>query len=142
MDTNGGSRPDYQSLFGEGAWALDGFNDLLLAYLDDHAPIKTVKIRHKPNPFIMEEIRDLMKMRDHLHKRVRKTGMRKIGRFLRSCEIEINLFYGGQNESTTVSKSVKIIACVTGVRRGGKGENTSARRSFTCMLYIVILYVE
>ena len=26
----------------------DVFNDLLLACLDDHAPIKTVKIRHKP----------------------------------------------------------------------------------------------
>ena len=52
------------------------FNDLLLACLDDHAPIKTVKIRHKPNPFITEDIRDLMKVRDRLHKRAR-TGMRE-----------------------------------------------------------------
>ena len=28
--------------------SLDAFNDFLLACLDDHAPIKTVKIRHKP----------------------------------------------------------------------------------------------
>ncbi|XP_074635839.1 uncharacterized protein LOC141894176 [Acropora palmata] len=41
--------------------SLDAFNDLLLACLDDHAPIKTVKMRHKPNPFITEDIRDLMK---------------------------------------------------------------------------------
>ena len=46
--------------------SLDAFNDLLLACLDDHAPIKTVKIRHKPNPFITADIRDLMKVRDRL----------------------------------------------------------------------------
>ena len=56
---------------------LDAFNDLLLACLDDHAPVKTVKIRHKPNPFITEDIRDLMKARDHLHKRARRTGTRE-----------------------------------------------------------------
>lgn len=55
---------------------LDAFNDLLLACLDDHAPVKTVKIRHKPNPFITEAIRDLMKARDNLHKRARRTGTR------------------------------------------------------------------
>ena len=57
--------------------SLDAFNDLLLACLDDHAPIKTVKIQHKPNPFITEDIRDLMKVRDRLHKRARRTGMRE-----------------------------------------------------------------
>ena len=57
--------------------SLDAFNDLLLACLDDHAPIKTVKIRHKPNPFITEDIKDLMKVRDRLHKRARRTGMRE-----------------------------------------------------------------
>ena len=56
---------------------LNAFNDLLLACLDDHAPVKTVKIRHKPNPFITEDIRDLMKARDHLHKRARRTGTRE-----------------------------------------------------------------
>ena len=56
---------------------LDAFNNLLLACLDDHAPVKTVKIRHKPNPFITEDVRDLMKVRDHLHKRARRTGTRE-----------------------------------------------------------------
>ena len=87
--------------------SLDAFNDLLLACLDDHAPIKTMKIRHKPNPFITEDIRDLMKVRDRLHKRARRTGMREDWGFLRSCEIELDLFYGRRNESTTISKSVK-----------------------------------
>ena len=56
---------------------MNAFNDLLLACLDDHAPIKTVKLRHKPNPFITEDIRDLMKVRDRLHKRARRTGRRE-----------------------------------------------------------------
>ena len=87
--------------------SLDAFNDLLLPCLDDHAPIKTMKIRHKPNPFITEDIRDLMKVRDRLHKRARRTGMREDWGFLRSCEIELDLFYGRRNESTIISKSVK-----------------------------------
>jgi len=57
--------------------SLDAFNDLLLACLDDHAPIKTVKTRHKPNPFITEDIKDLMNMRDRLYKRARKPEMRE-----------------------------------------------------------------
>ena len=31
-----------------------------------------------------------------------------LGRLLRSCETELNLFYGRWNESTTISKSVKL----------------------------------
>ena len=57
--------------------SLDAFNDLLLTCLDDHAPIKTVKIRHKSNPLITEDIRDLMRVRDRLHKRASRTGMRE-----------------------------------------------------------------
>lgn len=38
----------------------DAFNDLFLACLGNHTPVRTVKIRHKPNPFITEDIRDLM----------------------------------------------------------------------------------
>ena len=57
--------------------SLDAFNDLLLACLDDHAPIKTVKIGHKPNPFITEDIRDLIRVRGRLHKRASRTGMRE-----------------------------------------------------------------
>ena len=56
---------------------LDAFNDLFLACLENHAPVRTVKIRYKPNPFITEDIRDLMKERDCLHQRARKTGTKE-----------------------------------------------------------------
>ena len=56
--------------------SLDAFNDLLFVCLDDHAPTKTVKIRQKPNPFITEDIRNLRKVIDRLHKRASRTRMR------------------------------------------------------------------
>ena len=56
---------------------LDAFNDLFLACLENHAPVRTVKIRPKPNQFITEDIRDLMKERDCLQQRARKTGTKE-----------------------------------------------------------------
>ena len=42
-----------------------------------------MEIRHKPNPFITEDIRDLMKKRDCLHQRARKTGTKEDWKVLR-----------------------------------------------------------
>ena len=53
---------------------LDAFNDLFLAGLDNHAPIKTVKLRRKPNPAITPEIKELIMKRNQLHAKARKTG--------------------------------------------------------------------
>jgi len=53
---------------------LDAFNDLFLAGLDNHAPIKTVKLRRKPNPAITPEIKELITKRNQLHAKARKTG--------------------------------------------------------------------
>ena len=39
---------------------VDAFNDLYLTCLNSHAPIKTVKLRRKPNPAINAEIKDLI----------------------------------------------------------------------------------
>ena len=47
---------------------LDAFNDLFLTCLNDHAPVKTVKLRHK-----LLAIRDVMKARDRTHKRAKRT---------------------------------------------------------------------
>ena len=45
------------------------FNNAFRQVLDAHAPVKTVKIRSRPCPFVTEEIKDLMKIRNHLHHR-------------------------------------------------------------------------
>ena len=49
------------------------FNSLFLDVLNDHVPIKRVKIKSRPNPFITPEIRQLMRTRDNWHKRAIKT---------------------------------------------------------------------
>ena len=52
---------------------VDAFNDMFLEVLNHHAPVKMVKIRSKPNPFITPEISHLMRTRDQWHKLAVKT---------------------------------------------------------------------
>ena len=49
---------------------LDVFNDLFVTCLDQHAPIKTLMLRRRPNPVINEEIIDLITSRNDLLKKV------------------------------------------------------------------------
>ena len=51
---------------------LNAFNLLFNNVLDEHAPIKTVKIRGLPNPFVTSEVRDLMRSRDQWKKVAQK----------------------------------------------------------------------
>jgi hypothetical protein len=53
---------------------LNAFHLLFNPILDSHAPIKNIKIRSKPNPYVTDEIRSLMKMRDKWRKFARKTN--------------------------------------------------------------------
>ena len=52
---------------------LDTFNQTIQSTLDSHAPIKTVKVRSHPCPFVSQDIKDLMKTRDQLHRRYLQT---------------------------------------------------------------------
>lgn len=53
---------------------VETFNALFTDILNDHAPIKRVKIKSRPNPFVTTEIRQLMKTRDRWHKRANKSN--------------------------------------------------------------------
>ena len=53
---------------------LDAFNDLFSTCLNAHTPVKTVKLKRQPNPFITDHINDLMKTRDSTHRKARRTG--------------------------------------------------------------------
>ena len=53
---------------------VDVFNKLFLETLSEQAPIKHIKIKSRPNPFITPEIKQLMKIRDSWQKKVRKTN--------------------------------------------------------------------
>jgi hypothetical protein len=52
---------------------LNHFNRNYLRILDRHAPAKTVKVRYRHSPFVNDEIIELMKKRDRLHRVARQT---------------------------------------------------------------------
>ena len=49
-------------------------NAYFLSVLDDHAPMKQIRINSRPNPFITSEIKELMNTRDMWHKRAMRTN--------------------------------------------------------------------
>ena len=53
---------------------VNAFKDLFLTCLDNHAPIKTLKLKRKSNPSITAEIKKRIKTRNKLHKRAHKSG--------------------------------------------------------------------
>ena len=55
---------------------VDTFNTLFTDILDAHAPLKRIKIKTRPNPFVTPEIRQLMRTRDKWHKKAIKTNDR------------------------------------------------------------------
>ena len=54
---------------------VDRFNKRFLEVLDGHAPVKSVKVKHRHCPFVNEEIKVLMRDRDRLLKRTRCIGL-------------------------------------------------------------------
>ena len=55
---------------------LDSLNDLLQSTLNLHAPVKIIKIKSRPCPFVNKEIKDLMRIRNQLHRRFLQTHNR------------------------------------------------------------------
>ena len=53
---------------------VDVYGTLFLDVLNDHAPIKKIKIKAKPNPFVTPEIKELMKTCDNWDKSAMKTN--------------------------------------------------------------------
>ena len=43
-------------------------NDALLCTLQTHAPVKTIRVRNRPCPYITQNIKDLIAHRDQLHR--------------------------------------------------------------------------
>ena len=53
---------------------VNAFNYLFLQVLDEYAPIKRIRIKSRPNPFITPDIKGLMNTRDMWHKKAMKTN--------------------------------------------------------------------
>jgi hypothetical protein len=61
---------------------------------DQHAPIRKVKVRTHPNPFVTEEIRGLIKTGDRWRKLVWKTGDPAAWSAYRNCKRDVKLNEG------------------------------------------------
>ena len=53
---------------------LNAFNLLFNPLLDDHVPIKIIKLRSRPNPCVTDEIRSLIRTKDYWRKLARKSN--------------------------------------------------------------------
>ena len=53
---------------------VETFNSLFLDVLDQHAPIKRIKIKSRSHPFVTPEIKQLMKTRDRWHRKAIQTN--------------------------------------------------------------------
>lgn len=53
---------------------MDSFNILFQEILDEHAPVKRIRFKSRPNPFVTQEIRQLMKTRDKWSAKAKKTN--------------------------------------------------------------------
>ncbi len=61
------------------------FDTHFLNTLERHEPFKTMKIRYRQCPFLNDEIKELMKNRDNLHKFARQTRMQSDWQKFRMC---------------------------------------------------------
>jgi hypothetical protein len=52
---------------------LDAFNNAFSSILNNHASIKEIRIRNRPTPFVNDEIKQVMKKRDYLHRIFRQS---------------------------------------------------------------------
>ena len=114
--------------------SLDTFNLLFNEVLDNHAPIRNIKVRNRPCPFMTEEIRSLMKIRDKWRKLARKTNdplhwsgyktrKREVKRELRLAEREFvaDQIKNNPNNARWLWKTIR--SCIP--------NKSACRRSFT-----------
>ena len=65
------------------------FNKAFFRVLDNHAPIKKIKIKHRRCPFINEEIQEKMPKRDQAHKIARGTVALVHWQYYRDCRNDV-----------------------------------------------------
>ena len=68
---------------------LPHFNEAFFQVLDNHAPIKKIKIKRRRCPFINEEIKEKMAKRDQAHKIARETGALVDWQYYRDCRNDV-----------------------------------------------------
>ena len=89
---------------------VDRFNKRFLEVLDGHAPVKSVKIKHRHFPFVNEEIKMLMRDRDRLLKCARCTGLPVDGELYRDSRKAVKIrLRKAEHEYINTSSQWKLI---------------------------------
>ena len=102
---------------------LFAFNELFCDIVDKHAPVKKIKIRGRPLPYVTDEIRHLMKAREDWRKIARKTNdpcawsvyknlKREVKREIRAAEREFVMEQIKNNKNNTNSIWKTIRSCI------------------------------
>ena len=76
-------------IFDDAEDELYAFNSLFNDILDEHASIKTIKIRGRPNPYVTDEIRELMRTRDQWKRTAKKSKDSYAWRQYKNCCREV-----------------------------------------------------
>lgn len=88
-------------IFDDAEDKLYAFNSLFHDILDEHAPIKTMKIRGRLNSYVTDEIRELMRTRDEWpgKKQPRKAKIPMHGGNIRTVAAKLSEKFGSQREN-------------------------------------------
>ena len=79
-------------------------NDALLSTLQTHAPVKTIRVRNRPCPYITQNIKDLMAHRDQLHSSSNFHVMLEIGQRIKTRDNQSKLPKRTQRKNMFVVK--------------------------------------
>lgn len=95
------------------------FNNMILTLFDKHAPLRTVRVKRPPAPWITPEIRSLMKERDAAWRRYKRTGdvlckqtfrslRNRVKQSIRNSKLRYaHSIFSGENNSKSMWKNVK-----------------------------------
>lgn len=107
------------SVFDDAEDKLYAFSTLFNEILDNHAPVRTIKVRGRRNPCITEDIRELMKLRDSWRREARKNNdeeawamyknlRNRVKSEIRSAEREfVNEQIQNKNNSNCIWKAIR-----------------------------------
>lgn len=113
---------------------LNAFHLLFDPILDQHAPIKRVKLRTRPNPFVTDEIKLLMKTRDNWRRQASKTNHPDAWSSYRDLKREVKQRLR-KAEKEYVAKQIKDnpndSKCLWKIIRSCVPKKTTSAKSFT-----------
>ena len=86
-------------------YKLATFNDTFLSTLDAHAPIKSIRIRSRPCPYVTPEIKDQMTFRDQLFRRYRQSRNADAWKAYKEARTSVKNFFRMPSVTTSAQRA-------------------------------------